>query len=397
MATTKMIKQLLPDIAHAKEQQQQQQQVLEHDHIEAEVKPDRLSWPASRPRTPKDVVQARLKQDAGLPDNGLTIDDFDLIKTLGTGTFARVWFARLKAAKEPNKNIFALKILRKAEVIKLKQVEHVRNESKCLSKAAGHPFITTLITTFSDEQCLYMLLEYCPGGEIFSFLRRARRFDEYTSKFYAAEITLVIGYLHDMHGIAYRDLKPENILLDQEGHLKLVDFGFAKQLYNLETYTLCGTPEYLAPEVIHNSGHGLAVDWWALGILIYEFIVGQPPFWDSNPMGIYEKIVAGCIRFPANMPASAKDIISALCKVNPSERLGHISGGSQRIRDHPFFEGIDWDDLYHKRVKGPIVPQVSHPADTANFEEYPDPPDPATQAVYTDEMKARYEEIFQDF
>ncbi|EGD91650.1 AGC/PKA protein kinase [Trichophyton rubrum D6] len=397
MATTKMIKQLLPDIAHAKEQQHQQQQVLEQDHIEAEVKPDRLSWPASRPRTPKDVVQARLKQDAGLPDNGLAIDDFDLIKTLGTGTFARVWFARLKAVKEPNRDIFALKILRKAEVIKLKQVEHVRNESKCLSKAAGHPFITTLITTFSDEQCLYMLLEYCPGGEIFSFLRRARRFDEYTSKFYAAEITLVIGYLHDMHGIAYRDLKPENILLDQEGHLKLVDFGFAKQLYNLETYTLCGTPEYLAPEVIHNSGHGLAVDWWALGILIYEFIVGQPPFWDSNPMGIYEKIVAGCIRFPANMPASAKDIISALCKVNPSERPGHISGGSQRVRDHPFFEGIDWDDLYNKRAKGPIVPRVSHPADTANFEEYPDPPGPATQAVYTDEMKARYEEIFQDF
>ncbi|EZF27253.1 AGC/PKA protein kinase [Trichophyton rubrum MR850] len=385
MATTKMIKQLLPDIAHAKEQQHQQQQVLEQDHIEAEVKPDRLSWPASRPRTPKDVVQARLKQDAGLPDNGLAIDDFDLIKTLGTGTFARVWFARLKAVKEPNRDIFALKILRKAEVIKLKQVEHVRNESKCLSKAAGHPFITTLITTFSDEQCLYMLLEYCPGGEIFSFLRRARRFDEYTSKFYAAEITLPTA------------TSSPKTSLDQEGHLKLVDFGFAKQLYNLETYTLCGTPEYLAPEVIHNSGHGLAVDWWALGILIYEFIVGQPPFWDSNPMGIYEKIVAGCIRFPANMPASAKDIISALCKVNPSERPGHISGGSQRVRDHPFFEGIDWDDLYNKRAKGPIVPRVSHPADTANFEEYPDPPGPATQAVYTDEMKARYEEIFQDF
>ncbi|EFR01447.1 AGC/PKA protein kinase [Nannizzia gypsea CBS 118893] len=392
MATTKMIKQLLPDIAHAKEQQ-----VLEQGHVDAGVKPDRLSWPASRPRTPKNVVQARLKQDAGLPDTGLTIDDFELIKTLGTGTFARVWFSRLKTAEESDNNIFALKILRKAEVIKLKQVEHVRNESKCLSKAAGHPFITTLVTTFSDEQCLYMLLEYCPGGEIFSFLRRARRFNEYTSRFYAAEITLVIGYLHDMHGIAYRDLKPENILLDHEGHLKLVDFGFAKQLYNLETYTLCGTPEYLAPEVIHNSGHGLAVDWWALGILIYEFIVGQPPFWDSNPMGIYEKIVAGCIRFPANMPAPAKDIISALCKVNPSERLGHISGGSQRVRDHPFFEGINWDDLYNRRVNGPIVPHISHAADTANFEEYPDPPDPATQAAYTDELKARYEEIFQDF
>ncbi|KAM5486287.1 cytochrome c oxidase subunit 1 [Microsporum canis] len=387
-----MIKQTLPDIAHAKEQQ-----MPERGHVDTEVKPDRLSWPASRPRTPKDVVQGRLREAAGLPDRGLTIGDFELIKTLGTGTFARVWLARLHAAKEPDNNIFALKILRKAEVIKLKQVEHVRNESKCLSKAAGHPFITTLVTTFSEELCLCMLLEYCPGGEIFTFLRRSRRFNEETSKFYAAEITLVIGYLHDVHGIAYRDLKPENILLDQDGHLKLVDFGFAKQLYNLETYTLCGTPEYLAPEVIHNSGHGLAVDWWALGILIYEFLVGQPPFWDSNPMGIYEKIVQGRIRFPSNMKAPAKDIIGSLCKVNPSERLGHISGGSQRVRDHPFFEGINWDDLYHKRIRGPIIPQVNHPADTANFEEYPDPPDPSTQAVYTDEMKEKYEEVFQDF
>ncbi|KAF3480104.1 serine/threonine-protein kinase PRKX [Arthroderma uncinatum] len=370
---------------------------MQPEHRETEVKPDRLSWPASRPRTPRDVAESRIRELAGLPDRRLAFDDFELVKTLGTGTFARVWLVRLKATKEPNSNVFALKVLRKAEVIKLKQVEHVRNESKCLSKVAGHPFITTLVTTFSDELCLYMLLEYCPGGEIFTFLRRSRRFNEYTSKFYAAEITLVIGHLHDMHGISYRDLKPENILLDQDGHLKLVDFGFAKQQYNLETYTLCGTPEYLAPEVIHNSGHGLAVDWWALGILIYEFLVGQPPFWDSNPMGIYEKIVEGRIRFPANMAAPAKDIISSLCKVNPSERLGHISGGSQRVRDHPFFEGINWDDLYHKRMKGPIVPEVGHPADTTNFEEYPEPPDPATQAVYTDEMKEKYEELFQDF
>ncbi|KAK2750442.1 serine/threonine protein kinase, AGC [Myotisia sp. PD_48] len=351
----------------------------------------------SRPKTPDDIVRNRAKQFATLPDRRLTIDDFQLVKTLGTGTFARVWLVRLKNTEDHKDGVFALKVLRKADVIKLKQVEHVRNEIKCLFRVAGHPFIPMLITTFADNECLYMLQEYCPGGEIFSYLRRAHRFDESTARFYAAEIVLVLVYLHDMQGIAYRDLKPENILLDSEGHIKLVDFGFAKELYDVETYTLCGTPEYLAPEVIQNSGHGLAVDWWALGILIYEFFVGQPPFWDPSPMAIYEQIVEGKLRFPKDMPQTAKDIVRALCKVNPSERLGYISGGTKRIMDHPFFEGINWDGLYRRTVKGPIVPQINHPADAANFEEYPDPPDPDTQTPYTDEMKDKYEDLFEDF
>lgn len=239
-------------------------------------------------------------------------------------------------------------------------------------------------------------LDYCAGGEIFSFLRRARRFNEPTSKFYAAEITLVLEFLHDAKGVAYRDLKPENILLDGEGHIRLVDFGFAKKIGNRETYTLCGTPEYLAPEVIHNSGHGLAVDWWALGILIYEFLVGQPPFWDSNPLRIYEQIVEGRLRFPQNMSTEAKDIIAGLCKTNPSERLGHISGGAGRVKDHPFFHDINWDELYHRKIKGPIIPRIDHPADSGNFEEYP-PPDVDRQSIYTEDMREKYEDQFADF
>lgn len=179
-------------------------------------------------------------------------------------------------------------------------------------------------------------LDYCPGGEVFSYLRRARRFNEPTSQFYAAEIVLILEFLHEREGVAYRDLKPENILIDAEGHLKLVDFGFAKKVENSqyfwcshslkdvqinncigETYTLCGTPEYLAPEVIRNTGttstttaldhtyslypgHGTAVDWWAFGILVYEFLVGQPPFWDQNPMKIYEQYVT--LRLVAALP-----------------------------------------------------------------------------------------------
>ncbi|OGE57415.1 hypothetical protein PENARI_c002G03954 [Penicillium arizonense] len=345
----------------------------------------------------------------------LRVSDFVLVKTLGTGTFARVWLTRLKDQKDKNK-VYALKILRKADVIKLKQVEHVRNERKALAAVLDYPFITNLVASFSDEKSLYMLvwlnlehdlenfrmltqfkLDYCPGGEIFSYLRRQRRFSEETSRFYAAEITMTIEFLHDIHGIAYRDLKPENILLDADGHIKLVDFGFAKQVDNRETYTLCGTPEYLAPEVIHNSGHGLAVDWWALGILIYEFLIGQPPFWDSNPLRIYEQIVEGRLRFPANMPPAAQNIITLLCKTNPSERLGHISGGSTRVKSHPFFQDVIWDDLFYRRVKGPIIPRLSHPADTGNFEEYPDPPDSRHANIYTDDLKKKYEALFSDF
>ena len=152
------------------------------------------------------------------------------------------------------------------------------------------------MASFSDVDCLYILLDYVPGGELFSYLRKYRRFDEQTTKFYAAEIVLILEFLHEqMGGVAYRDLKPENLLLDETGHIRLVDFGFAKRLGStnddrpVETYTLCGTPEYLAPEVIQNKGHTTAVDWWALGILIYEFITGYPPFWHQNPLEIYKQ------------------------------------------------------------------------------------------------------------
>lgn len=213
------------------------------------------------------------------------------------GTFARVCLVRPATAPEDQENnqVFALKILRKTEVIKLKQIDHVRHEREILADVAGHPFITRLIASFSDRDSLYMVLDYVPGGELFSYLRRHRRFPEEWARFYAAEIVLVLEYLHEQQGgVAYRDLKPENLLLDAQGHVKLVDFGFAKRLgYKndkpVETYTLCGTPEYLAPEVIQNKGHTTAVDWWALGILIYEFLTGYPPFWHQNPIEIYKQ------------------------------------------------------------------------------------------------------------
>lgn len=402
----------------------------------------------AEPSPPEQISSDPNRKGVGFSSKTLKFSDFELLQTLGTGTFARVWLCRFKDASKQDRNkVFALKVLKKVDVVKLKQVEHVRNERNVLAAVAGHPFITQMMASFSDTHSLYMLLEYTPGGEIFSYLRRARRFPFPTVQFYAAEITLILAYLHDVQHVAYRDLKPENILLDADGHLKLVDFGFAKYLppdpnpprqeqppappvqsnghgrngsqaqrqHGTDiTYTLCGTPEYLAPEVIRNTGHGTAVDWWALGILVYEMLIGQPPFWDQNPMRIYEQIVQGHIRFPVpsqashggrpslHVPRQARDFILALCKTDPSERLGHIAGGSKRVIAHHFFDGVNWDEIYYRKRRGPIIPRVEWEGDAGNFDEYPDPPEDDEESEggrgkYTEEMRKDWDFAFQDF
>ncbi|KAG7291768.1 hypothetical protein NEMBOFW57_001788 [Staphylotrichum longicolle] len=335
----------------------------------------------------------------------LTLRDFVRVRTLGTGTFARVCLVRPSHGTEADRNkVYALKILRKTEVIKLKQLDHVRHERQILADVTGHPFITSFVASFSDRDFLYLLLDYVPGGELFTYLRKFRRFDEDMARFYAAEIVLILEHLHEHQGgIAYRDMKPENLLLDADGHIKLVDFGFAKRLGNnesghpVETYTLCGTPEYLAPEVIHNKGHTTAVDWWALGILIYEFLTGYPPFWHQNPIEIYKQIVEKPIVFPQDPPisAAAKDIIRQFCTIDRSRRLGNISGGAAKVKAHPFFAGVDWDAVYQKRHRGPIIPPVRYPGDAQCFDIYPE--EDATRDEYTDELLEKYDGYFKDF
>ncbi|KAL8940709.1 MAG: hypothetical protein Q9211_002148 [Gyalolechia sp. 1 TL-2023] len=339
----------------------------------------------SRPLPPDEIADSPRNKELATSSRQIRIQDFELIKTIGTGTFARVWLACL-AGGSRNSNecrVFALKILRKADIIRLKQVEHIRNERSTLAAVAGHPFITTLITTFSDRDSLYMLLDYCPGGEVFRYLRAAQKFDIDTARFYAAEIVLILEFLHNVQGIAYRDMKPENILIDAEGHLKLVDFGFAKKV---ETTVFDNT---LKP------GHGMAVDWWAFGILVFEFLVGNPPFWDNNPMKIYEKICVGKIKFPADMDPDARSLISGLCAVNPGQRLGNLAGGVDKVKSHPFFSTIDWDALYYRKIKGPIIPKLRHAADASNFDEYDQPPE--QRSVYTKEMLSKYDHEFREF
>ncbi|EPS39702.1 hypothetical protein H072_6527 [Dactylellina haptotyla CBS 200.50] len=341
------------------------------------------------------IINARNTAETRNACPSLDANQFELLRTLGTGTFARVWLVRPKKEhRSSGTEFYALKVLKKKDVVKLKQVEHVLNERMLLSVSRPQPFIVDLFASWSDRENLYMLLEYSPGGEVFTYLRKMRRFNQHQTQFYIASVTLILEFLHD-RGIVYRDLKPENILLDARGHVKLVDFGFAKKIGSQETYTLCGTPEYLSPEVIQSRGHTTAVDWWALGILTYEFLCGFPPFYDNSPFAIYEKIVQGRISFPAALDETTRDFISRLCEADLSSRLGNLVNGARDVKNHPFFFGVDWKALGEQRMNGPLVPELSFPGDTRYFDEYPMPsPD---FEPYRPEVHPQEEHFFKDF
>ncbi|XP_049775598.1 cAMP-dependent protein kinase catalytic subunit 3-like [Schistocerca nitens] len=316
-------------------------------------------------------------------DRGLK--DFDIIKTIGTGTFGRVCLCREKSTGKYG----AMKILAIGDVIRLKQVEHVKNEKNILQEVR-HPFIISLRWHYRDDTCLYMLFDYVCGGELFSYLRNAGRFSNSTANFYTAEIVLALEYLHSQ-SVVYRDLKPENLLLDRDGHLKITDFGFAKKLTD-RTWTLCGTPEYLAPEIIQSKGHNKAVDWWALGVLIYEMLAGYPPFFDDNPFGIYEKILAGKIEWPRHLDPVAKDLIKKLLVQDRTKRLGNMKNGADDVKRHRWFKGIEWQDVFYRKLKPPIVPRISYDGDTRNFDEYPEADWKAAPSVAEADQK-----LFDDF
>ncbi|KAK6950308.1 cAMP-dependent protein kinase catalytic subunit [Daldinia eschscholtzii] len=296
-----------------------------------------------------------------------SLTDFDLLRTLGTGSFGRVHLVQSKH----NQRFYAIKVLKKAQVVKMKQVEHTNDERRMLGEVK-HPFLITLWGTFQDPKNLYMVMDFVEGGELFSLLRKSGRFPNPVAKFYAAEVTLALEYLHSRN-IIYRDLKPENLLLDRHGHLKITDFGFAKRVPD-KTWTLCGTPDYLAPEVVSNKGYNKSVDWWSLGILIYEMLCGYTPFWDSgSPMKIYENILRGKVKYPAYVHPDAQNLLELLITPDLTKRLGNLYGGSQDVKNHPWFSEVTWDRLSRKDIDAPYTPPVKAGAgDASQFDRYPE-------------------------
>ncbi|CAG8542087.1 1113_t:CDS:2, partial [Diversispora eburnea] len=287
------------------------------------------------------------------------LKDFKKLSTLGTGAYGRVRLCSY------NNNYYAMKVLKKSKIVKYGQVEHTITE-KNLLRDFQNPFIVKLFWSFKDKYQLYMIQEFVMGGEIYTHLTNSRRFKVPVARFYAAEVLLALEFLHE-NGFIYRDLKPENVLLDINGHVKLIDFGFSKRIYNERTVTFCGTPEYLAPEIILKKEYGYAAEWWAYGIFIYEILIGNPPFRGDSSLETYNLILEGSLKLPSNFSRGTKTIIKKLLKVNETERLNN----ARDIKNEKFFNEIDWNKLYNKEIEAPIRPFVKDPGDTnANSNEF---------------------------
>ncbi|KAG1936475.1 cGMP-dependent protein kinase [Pimephales promelas] len=286
--------------------------------------------------------------------SNLNLSDFNIIDTLGVGGFGRVELVQLKSDEMKT---FAMKILKKRHIVDTRQQEHIRSE-KLIMQEAHSDFIVRLYRTFKDSKYLYMLMEACLGGELWTILRDRGNFDDSTTRFYTACVVEAFAYLHSK-GIIYRDLKPENLILDHRGYAKLVDFGFAKKIgFGKKTWTFCGTPEYVAPEIILNKGHDISADYWSLGILMYELLTGSPPFSGPDPMKTYNIILRGIdmIEFPKKITKNAANLIKKLCRDTPSERLGNLKNGVKDIQKHKWFEGFNWDGLRKGTLTPPIIP-----------------------------------------
>ena len=298
----------------------------------------------------------------------IDLEDYLIKQTLGTGSFGRV---RLVFQQKENK-FYALKILKKIEIMKLKQVDHILSEMSILN-LIDHPFIVRMRGVSQNDRYLYIVLEYVQGGELFTYLRSVKSLRNEDAIFYAGQVLLMFEYLHTKN-VVYRDLKPENLLIDAEGYLKLTDFGFAKVIES-RTYTLCGTPEYLAPEILLQKGHGKPVDWWCLGILVYEMLVGIDPFSDEEPMNVYQNILKGKIKFPSSFNANAKSLVKHLLVADLGKRYGNLKGGVCDIKEHRWFKDFDWQKLAEKQLKPSFLPKIRGEGDTSNFSNYPDSPD----------------------
>jgi len=291
------------------------------------------------------------------------LDDFVSIRVLGRGSFGKVVLVK----KKDTETLYAMKILKKSHILKRNQVEHTKTERNVL-EYIQHPFIVALRFAFQTKTKLYLVLDYYSGGELFFYLGKEGKFSESRAKFYAAQIVLALQYLHEL-GIVYRDLKPENVILDHYGNIALTDFGLSKEGIsdNTSATSFCGTPEYLAPEILRRVGHGKAADWWSLGALIYEMLTGIPPFYSRDRERLFQKILNAGLRLPPHLSDEAKSLLRALLNRDPTMRIGSVKGAIE-VRSHKWFADIDWEKLLAKKVDPPFKPPP------ALDNEYPDHP-----------------------
>lgn len=294
-------------------------------------------------------------------ESRVTMEDFTLLKMIGKGSYGKV----LLVKKNDTEEVFAMKMLKKDYIARRNQIDHTRTERSILEKV-NHPYIVKLRYAFQNPKKLYFVLEYCPGGELFFHLSRAGKFEEPRAQFYAACVLLAIEHLHSQN-IVYRDLKPENILIDSQGYAKITDFGLSKEniLDNTSARTFCGTPEYLAPEVLLKQGHGKAVDWWSLGALIFEMLTGLPPFYNAKDRErMFQDIMQSEVRFPAFISQNARSLLEHLFVKDPVARLGAGPRDAEEIKEHPWFASINWARMLNREEIPPFVPALEGIYDT---------------------------------
>ena len=312
-------------------------------------------------------MQSNPKHDPNLsnPDNiKISYNDFQPLKLLGTGSFGRVLLVKFLN----NKSLYAMKILSKTQLKIKHQEEHTRTERDLMVKI-NNPFIVNIKFAFQDESKLYIVSDFMQGGDMFYHLHSNNKFDESRARFYAIELILGIEFLHK-NNMIYRDLKPENILMDSTGHLKISDFGLSKILDRPDdkAYTLCGTPQYLAPEILKNKGYDKNVDWWSLGCFIYEMLTGCLPFYIPKGNRINPKVFEEPLRFPPDISQVAINLITKLLNVNPKKRLGSGEEDAEKIKSHEFFKDIEWEKYKNKEIKPPFVPKLENELDLKYFD-----------------------------
>ncbi|GLC74987.1 hypothetical protein PLESTF_001580900 [Pleodorina starrii] len=284
----------------------------------------------------------------------MNMSDFTVARVIGMGAFGRVSLARHNGTGR----IVAIKAVSKAFIVKNDQISHILDERFLMKRVAGYPFIVTLLGTFQDRDCLYFVMEYMAGGELFTHVRDNGVLNPQATRFYVAQMVLALEHLHGK-GIVHRDIKLENVLMSAEGYIKVSDLGFSKVLHdNQRTHTMCGTPDYMAPEIIKGKGHNLAVDWWAVGCVTFELLDGYPPFYAAEIPDIYRRILAhksGSLKFKPYVEQVSKDFVNQLLHA---------------VKAHPWFQGYDWEALAERCYMPPYKPKLTSPEDTSRFDRF---------------------------